>query len=236
MTKDSVTIEKATLWKIATGILLVLVFVLLFRNNTAAAPATGQQPQVKADMTLFADDVVRGDKDAKVTIIEYSDPSSPFCAAAAGATEMTAYMQSRDPSWVPTLPGIFKDYVDTGKVKFVFRYYPGHGKGTDAMKILFCANEQDKFWVLHDVFFDNQAMMEAGNVAGLKQLAVQNGVDSAKLEACLTSKKYDSKLQTDVQRGQASGVQGTPGFFVNGVSVSGAVSYTDIKQVIEAQL
>ncbi len=119
--------------------------------------AKANQGTAKAGPTLAADDPVKGNKDAGVTIIVFSDPSCPFCAAAAGAPEMVSYMQSRSPSWQPPVPGIMEEYVDTGKVKIVFKYFPGHGSGKTAMKALWCANEQGKFWELHDLVFANQA-------------------------------------------------------------------------------
>ncbi|MEK6886319.1 MAG: thioredoxin domain-containing protein [Nanoarchaeota archaeon] len=236
---ETITLEKTTVWKIVTGILALLV-ILMYLNNGGTTTTTpgAQQPTIKTnvDMTVFADDIIKGSANAKVTIIEYSDPSCPFCAAAAGGSEMVAYMQSRGGTYEPALPGIFKNYVDTGKARFVFRYYPGHGKGQDAAKIMFCANEQNKFWEVHDVFFDNQKLMEAGDTAGLKKLAVNNGVDSSKLEACLATKKYDAKLTKDTQLGQAAGVGGTPSFAVNGQVIEGAVPFDTIQATIEAAL
>ena len=78
--------------------------------------------------------------------------------------------------------------------------------------------------------------MEAGDTAGLKKLAVDAGVDSAKLESCLSSGKYDAKLQSDMAEGRSAGVSGTPAFIINGQMVVGAQSYTDMKQVIDAAL
>ncbi len=230
--------SNATPWKIATGILAVLFLVLLLNIFGGKTAQTTQETTAtgNADMTLYTDDVVRGDSDAPVTVILYSDPSCPYCAAAAGGTEMVSYMASRYSGYEAAVPGIMKNYVETGKVKFVYRYYPGHGAGVDAMKIMLCANEQNKFWDIHDVFYNNQDLMNAGNVTGLKELAVETGVDSAKLDSCLASGKYDSKLTTDTQRGQAMGVQGTPAFYVNGVEVSGAQPYSALKQVIDAAL
>ena len=215
-------------WKIGFGVLILAAIVLLINGlgKTAA----------EIDMTVLADDIVKGSPNAKVTIIEYSDPSCPFCAAAAGGTEMAAYMRSRGGAYEPALPGIFKNYVDTGKARFVFRYYPGHGRGQDAMKILLCANEENKFWEVHDVFFNNQKLMEARNTARLKKLAADNGVDSGKLEACLAANKYDAKLAKDTQLGQAAGVGGTPSFAINGQLVEGAVSFGTIQVIIEKAL
>jgi len=233
-------------WKISTAILIVLLAIFAFRgsfsenttNPTGAIVQDDTQAAAPAvDMALAADDIVKGSANAPITIIEYSDPSCPFCAAAAGKNQQVIdYLKSRDPSWEAPVPKIIKNYVDTGKVKLVFRYFPGHGKGAEAMKIMFCANEQGKFWEIHDVMFDNQAKMEAGDTAGLKKLAADNGVDSGKLEACLAANKYDAKLAKDTQLGQAAGVGGTPSFAINGQLVEGAVSFGTIQVIIEKAL
>jgi len=233
-------------WKISTAILIVLLAIFAFRgsfsenttNPTGAIVQDDTQAAAPAvDMALAADDIVKGSANAPITIIEYSDPSCPFCAAAAGKNQQVIdYLKSRDPSWEAPVPKIIKNYVDTGKVKLVFRYFPGHGKGAEAMKIMFCANEQGKFWEIHDVMFDNQAKMEAGDTAGLKTLTVAAGLDSSKLDSCLSSKKYDSRLASDTAKGQASGVSGTPAFAVNGLMVSGAQPYSAFQQVLEAEL
>lgn len=239
---EDITMKKETLWKVTSGVLALVVVVLLINvlgnNATVTGSAVANQPaKTNADMTVFSDDVVKGPANAKVTIIVYSDPSCPYCAAAAGGSEMVAYMQSRG-AYEPAVPGIIKNYVDTGKARIVFRYFPGHGNGADAMKIMLCANEQDKFWTLHDVFFNNQNLMNSGtvDVAGMKKLAVDNGVDSGKLDACLAANKYDAKLAKDTQLGQAAGVGGTPSFAVNGQLVEGAVPFSSFKAAIDSLL
>jgi len=178
---------------------------------------------------------VLGNENAPVTIIEFSDLSCPFCAAAAGVNEeMVNYMKQNDPSWTAPLPEIIKNYADTGKAKLAFKYFPGHGTGEEAMKIAWCANEQDKFWQLHDEFFKNQDDIE--DAAKLKEIAKNLGIDMVKLESCLASKKYDSRLTEDTAEGRQAGVSGTPTFYINGVEVSGAQSYEAFKKVIDEEL
>jgi len=233
--------EDATPWKIATGIFaaLFLATLFIFSTNEETVQQQAQQESAAVDMKIFANDIVKGPVTAPVTIIVYSDPSCPYCAAAAGGSEMVAYMQSRSAGYEAAVPGIIKNYVDKGKVRIVFRYYLGHGRGAEAMNIMLCANEQGKFWEVHDLFFNNQNLMNNGNAAdveGLKKLATDNGIDSGKLEACLSSNKYDAKLQNDMQLGKASGVSGTPAFAVNGKLVVGAQPFSALKAVIDAEL
>lgn len=182
----------------------------------------------------------KGPNNAKVTIVVFSDPSCPFCGAAAGKNQQIIdYLKTRDSSWTPAIPGIIKDYVDTGKARIVFKFFPGHGAGADAMKIMWCANEQDKFWEIHDVMFANQDKMNPpSDMDVLKQLAVSSGLDSAKLDSCLTenSAAYDTRMGQETQEGRAARVTGTPAFFINGKIIEGAVSYGVIKQVIDAEL
>lgn len=197
-------------------------------SDTATA-VTHQKPEVTA-----ADPSV-GSATAPVTIVMFSDPSCPFCGAAAGGnTEVMTYLRSRDKTWEPSIPNIMKDYVATGKVRLVYKYFPGHGSGEQAMKVLFCANEQGKFWDLHNVIEENQADVE--DVVKLTNYAKSVGVDTDKLASCLASKKYDSKIQSDTAEGSASGIEGTPGFFVNDTFISGAVSYQTMKSAIDAAL
>ncbi|MDP2750242.1 MAG: thioredoxin domain-containing protein [Nanoarchaeota archaeon] len=247
-------IKKTHVWQLVSLVLLIALVASImtggFGMNKGDTNANGDEDPdpttattgtatTKADvLKLSASDVVAGDKNAPVTIIMYTDPSCPFCGGAAGGNmEVVNYLKQRDKTWEPTVPGIMTGYVDTGKVKLVFRYFPGHGSGEDAMKILWCVNEQgSKFWELQDIFFANQNLMEQGDTAGLKKLALNLGVDSAKLDSCLASGKYDSRLTAEYNTGKIAGVGGTPAFFVNDQLVSGAVSFKTIKQVIESEL
>lgn len=231
-------------WKITTVVLIVILAVVAFRGtpgltggatvNTGAEVTPEAQPSV-VKIDLAADDVIKGNAKAPVTMIIYSDPSCPFCGAAAGGNQQVIdYLKQRDPSWVAPLPPIMDTYVKSGQVKVVFRYFPGHGTGETAMKILLCANEQGKFWELHDKVFQNQDV--AADEAKVKDLARSVGADVDKINSCLTSKKYDQKIAKDTASGRAIGVQGTPDFFINGKEVGGAQSYSAFQSIIEAAL
>lgn len=199
----------------------------------------GNQANIKEtvndSLKLSKDDVVLGDNKAPITIIIYSDPSCPFCAAATGNNqEVIDYLKRNDPEWVAPLPKIKEDYVKSGKVKIVFRYFPGHGTGEVATKMMFCANEQNKFWDVHDKVFGNQNLLE--DLEKLTGLVKETGVDISKIESCLNSGKYDSKLIRDTASGKSLEVKGTPAFFINGIKIEGAYPYSEFKKIIDQLL
>ncbi|MDI6720978.1 MAG: thioredoxin domain-containing protein [Candidatus Aenigmarchaeota archaeon] len=246
MPDEKMTIKKSTL----IVVMVAVVFLLAgFGIGWIAAPkaATGQavaqgniitpsQNDAAPRATVEVGDApVKGNPKAKVTIIEFSDFSCPFCGAAAGGNEQAMeYLRRNDPSWEPPIPGIMKDYVNTGKARIAVKYFPGHGTGEEVMKIALCANEQGKFWEVHDEIFRNQQYVD--DTAKMKALAAKAGVNSAKLESCLDSKKYDSMLISNTNEGRKAGVSGTPAFFINGIQVVGAQPYAAFKQLIEQEL
>ncbi|TSC96813.1 MAG: putative lipoprotein [Parcubacteria group bacterium Athens0714_26] len=203
-------------------------------NKQANVAGTAVSPLV-SPLKLTSGDVVLGDAKAPVTIIVYSDPSCSFCAAAEGYNQQVIdYLKKGDPSWTPPTPGIIENYVNTGKAKIVFRYYPGHGSGELAMKAMFCANEQGKFWQLKDKIFANQESV--ADLAKIKGFAGEVGVDVSKITECLDSGKYNLRLTMDTATGKAAGVSGTPAFFVNNTLIEGARPFKDFKTVIDQLL
>lgn len=189
-------------------------------GNAGAAPSGGQPTAPVIDMKkLVDDDPVEGKSDAPVTIIEFSDFQCPFCGR--------FYSQ--------TLLQLRKEYVDTGKVKVIYRDFPlsFHPEAQKAAEAAECADEQGKFWKMHDKIFENQETM---GLASYKKWATEFGLDSAKFNQCLDSGKYVSEVQKDFSDGQSAGVSGTPTFFINGQEVVGAQPFSVFKQVIDAEL
>ncbi len=229
MSEETITVRKEALWKYSTFILAALLVVVLFvfssKDNTAtgnvvAGAAVNNPPSAPAPAApTIDDDAVLGDKNAPVTIIEFSDYQCPFCGR----------------FWSQTLPQIKQNYVDTGKVKLVFRDFPldFHPFALPAALATECVREKGgdaAYWKMHDKIFENQASLSADN---LKSWAKSLGYD---IVSCLDSKKYQNEVQKDQQEGSAAGVQGTPAFFVNGKLISGAQPYTVFQQAIDAAL
>src|SRR3990167_5060162 len=165
---------------------------------------------------------ILGDKDAKVTIVEFSDFQCPFCKSL----------------FDDSLPQIKKDYVDTGKIKFAYRHYPLTSIHTNAQKAAEaseCANEQDNFWGYHDELFKNQADWEALDSAAAQEKFVEYanaiGLDGATLGKCVSGGVMVEKVQEDIDDGNSAGVDGTPATFINGYLITGAVPYEEFKSL-----
>src|SRR3989338_7721986 len=180
-----------------------------------SAPAQPSAVQVSAD-----DDVVKGDPNAPVEIIEFSDFQCPFCSR----------------FYSDTLPQIQKEYIDTGKVKLIYRDFPLssiHPQATPAAEAAECAKEQGKFWEFHDKLFENQASL---STASYKQWAQELGLNTQQFNDCVDKRKYQSEVTKDYQDGQAAGVTGTPSFFVNGINIRGAQPFSAFKTIIDQEL
>ena len=96
-----------------------------------------------------------------------------------------------------------------------------------------CANEQGKFWEMHDVIFENQRSL---SVSSLKQFAGQIGLDTEEFNSCLDSGKHSGEVQDDFKEGVSYGVSGTPGFFINGIPLVGAQPFSAFKEIIDSEL
>jgi protein-disulfide isomerase len=183
-------------------------------------PAPAPRPSQPAPTVEVSedDDPVLGDANAPVTIIEFSDYECPFCTR----------------FWSQTLPQIKTNYIDTGQVKLVYRDFPlgFHANAQKAAEAAECAEDQGKYWEMHDKLFETGAL----DVSSLKQHAADLGLDSSQFDSCLDTGKYTSEVQKDIQDGAAAGVSGTPSFFINGVKVVGAQPYAAFQQIIDSQL
>ena len=167
---------------------------------------------------------VKGAANAKVTIVEFADFRCPFC----------------ERFFTDTKPQIFKDYVDTGKVKFIFRNYQFLGDASVvAGNAAECANEQGKFWEFHDWLYKNQppeSDTSMYNVDSLTTAAGTLGLNTDQFRSCLSAKKYNNNVTKDMQEGQKVGTSGTPTFYINGRELVGAQPYTAFKTIIDEEL
>ncbi len=178
------------------------------------------------------DDPVLGDKEAKLTLIEFSDYECPFCKR---------YFDS-------TLPQIKKEYVDTGKMKIVYRDLPlsFHQNAHKEAEAADCAGEQggdEAYFKFHDIMFTKTTSNGTGlSLDQLPDLAKQIGLDGAKLKSCLDSGKYVEEVDKDLAYAQSVGADGTPTFFIgkssndgfiNGTKIVGAQPFSAFKTIID---
>lgn len=136
-------------------------------------------------------------------------------------------------------PALFEEYVDTGKVKFVYKHMAILGQESVwAAEASECAADQGQFWPYHDLVFSRQAGENQGafNKDKLLALAQELKLDMAQFGPCLTNDQTLDRVKGDTQEGQQVGVRGTPTFFVNGRAVVGALPLQDFQQVIEQAL
>jgi len=175
---------------------------------------------------------MKGNTDAEITIIEFSDFQCPFCAKFHEAT----------------LEQIEQQYISTGKVNFVYRDFPvqsTHPNAIPASLASECADDQDKFWEMHDLIFENQRSWQdleiTQSVEMFKQYAIEISLDSNKFDSCLESGEHLEEIRNDLNDGRTYGVTGTPGFFVGNekigfVKIMGAQPFSSFQQVIDGQL
>ena len=179
-----------------------------------------------------------GDKNAKISFVEISDPSCPYCHIAGGKNpELNAQagtqfkLKSEGGSYVPPVPEM-KKLVDEGKASFAWIYTPGHGNGEMGTQAMYCAYEMGKFWEAHDLLMSNKGydMLNdtiKNDVAKSQELAnfLASAVDPGKMKSCLESGKYKDKITDNSSYVQSVGFGATPTFFINSSVVEGAASW-----------
>jgi protein-disulfide isomerase len=180
-----------------------------------------------ADISIQGDPAM-GNKDAKVTMVEFTDYQCPFCGR--------AFQQ--------TYPPVVAEYVKTGKVRYVIHDYPLqqlHPNAFKAAEAARCAGDQGKYWEMHDKLFgDQKALDEKGLTASAQAL----GLDMKQFQQCLDTGKYKAEIESEIKVGASLGVTGTPSFFL-GLSgkdpnkfratkkIGGALPYAAFKKAID---
>lgn len=180
-------------------------------------PTGTPAPSAPAQLSITDEDHIRGNKNAPVVLVEFSDLECPFCSR-----------------HHPTMQGIVKKYGD--KVAWVYKHYPlsFHPQAMPAALASECASEQGKFWEFTDAVFAEQPRLSEPNF--LKEVAQKLKLNTSKFDSCVSSQKYKDKIAAQQQEGNTNGVDGTPATFINGQLVSGAVPETSLTKLIDAAL
>lgn len=188
-------------------------------KGAAQPPSAGEQPAAKVDVQVGSLPVL-GQENAPVTIVEFTDYQCPFCGR----------------HFTSTMPQIKKEYIDPGKVKYYVRDFPLtsiHPQAQKAAEAARCADDQNAFWKYHDTIFENQQTLSEAN---LKKWAVDLGLDAAAFNDCLDSGKHEQAVKDDLAAGTKLGVNGTPGFFINGRPVKGAQPFESFQKIVDQAL
>lgn len=199
------------------GIVVVAVIVV------AAIAILGQSRTPRPQMADISLDKSTGLENAPVVVVEYADFQCPYCEQFATGPEQQ----------------LRQDYVDTGKVRFVFRHLAFIGpESLAAANAAECANEQDHFWEYHDKLFAEQNGENQGAFSpeNLKSFAAELNLNNQQFNQCLDSGKYQAKVQEDIDEATRLGVRSTPSVFVNGQLIANGSDYQVLQAAIEAAL
>lgn len=170
-------------------------------------------PPAEGDMTM-------GPDTAKVTIVEYASASCPHCAAF--NNEQFGKLKM--------------DYIDTGKVKFIFREFPHNDQAMAAFMVARCS-PKEKYFPLIDIFFKTQQKWVPDAFVQLKDIAKQTGMAEADFEACLKNEKVAKAIfEVRDKADKSYGVTGIPTFFINGKTYDGERTYDAMKAFIDPLL
>lgn len=181
---------------------------------------TEKKEELTEKFKIEESDHIRGDFSAPVTIVEYSDFQCPFCKR-----------------FHPTMQQILADYP--GKVRWVYKHFPLdqiHAQARPSAEASECVWEQkgnDGFWQFADSLFENQSRL---GEALYTELAESLGLNLTQFGNCVSSRKYKDHVEADSQEGIKAGVRGTPGNFVNGEAIPGAVPYETLKAAVDRAL
>jgi len=149
------------------------------------------------DLLLRADDEVRGDPNAPVTLLEYSDFTCGFC----------------EKFFHETFPRLLTRYIDTGKVRFVYRDFPRSPSGPALHSALAarCAGDQQAYWPMHDRLFNSGRKFD---MFTLQDIAKDLDLDMDQFSECLESQRHLDDIYQDRVEGGSLGIRGTPGFLL----------------------
>lgn len=194
-------------------------------GNAAAASTTATAAQA---MALGPRDAILGNANAKVTLIEYGDYQCPYCGE----------------FFIQTEPQIIQNYVNTGKVRFVFRDFAFLGpESTAAAEAAQCAEDQNKLWAYHDALYGAKMADDANggqeddgffSTAELVKLAQQVGLNTSTFTSCVNNNTDANTVAQEKGAASVAGVNSTPSFLINGTLITGAQPYAVFQSALDS--
>jgi protein-disulfide isomerase len=182
----------------------------------AAAPQAAAPPPGPKKVVIPSHSPRKGPKNAKVTLVEFSDFQCPFCSRV-----------------VPTIKEITEKYPKDVAVVFVNQPLSFHDKARGAAKAFMAAHRQGKAWEMHDKMFANQQALAPSD---LEKYAQEIGLNVAKFKKDVDDPAVDKIISDDQSLAGSVGANGTPTFFANGVEISGAQPFASFQSIIDDQI
>lgn len=209
---------KKQFFAIPVAVAIIAVSVYLFY------PHQDQPSQISAQALAENGSPMLGDPNAKITIVEWGDYQCTYCHL--------FHQNTKDQ--------LIQQYVDTGKVNFVFRDFPLNGPASVlAAEAAYCAGDQGKYWQYHDELYNNWGGENTGwvNQKSLDKFANAVGLDQGQFDQCLGGNKYEGKVLDNQKFGEQIGINATPSFIIfndqKAVKVDGAQPIATFKQVLD---
>ena len=166
-------------------------------------------------------DKILGAENAPVTIVEYASVTCPHCA--------TFHQQ--------TYPTLKSKYIDTGKVRLIFREFPTQPAPVAIAGFMLARCAGDKYYPMLDAIFDQQKSWAQDPYQGFLRIARQAGFTQESFETCLKDSKLAEQIQEVAQRGNSEfKVESTPTFFINGKRYVGGLSVAELEKILEPLL
>lgn len=186
------------------------------KNTENTMKNSDSPPSVIVDIRISDTDRARGNEDAKVVIIGFTDFQCPFSL-----------------KFYNVMSRVMENYPN--KVRWIYKHFPlsSHKYARKAAEASECAGEQNKFWEFTDKLFENQAKISDDYVLSAVN---EIGLDVPQFEKCWSDGKYADKVSADYKQGKEAGVTGSPGIVINKELVNGAITYNEVKEKIEKYL
>ena len=219
----------------SSGFIVALVAIVLAGGGFIWWKTQQPPPTAPMVMPTVADALLAGkaqgytvgSPDAKVEIIEFADFECPACGNFANVTE----------------PDVRRNLIETGKVRYTFYDFPllnAHQNTIPASMSAACADDQGKFWEMHDALFMGQIEWNGIATSNPRKVisgyAEKLGLEMAKWNACMDANTHSERIRANYALGMTKQVASTPTFFINGQAYPGALPYDDIKKAVDAAL
>lgn len=176
---------------------VVIGGAVIYSNGLKSTGKDGATPTPSGEvveMNIIPEDKILGDSKAELTMFEFSDYECPYCAKFHKLTR----------------PEIVSNYIDTGKVKALFRAMPFHSNSLMDIQAVWCASEQNKYWEMHDAIFSKKDAGETLTADSLAKYAGDLGMNKTDFSACLTASKNSDKINEIATAAQNAGILATP--------------------------